>query len=243
MNKINNNQKGFTIVEALLIILILAVIGFGGYYVYHTNNKTKSASASTTAAKTSTANSTKSTVATAANPYSGWKTYTTKYEKITFQYPSNWTLKDNSLTMAEVNDDMAPVNCTLNSGTDVVLLTSPSGSTLGMATGQECHSGAQEGTYVGFTPISVLGGSDYIAYETSPTDSSSVIAATISTSSTVGYDYPASKNITGSSNPWNQFTYTPTGTINPNQGEPLSTFESNPNLATSKLILESFKYN
>lgn len=55
MDKTFKNQKGFTAVEALLTILILAVIGFGGYYVYHTNHKTKIVSSSTTVAKTSTA--------------------------------------------------------------------------------------------------------------------------------------------------------------------------------------------
>jgi hypothetical protein len=62
MNKLNKNQKGFTLVEGLLITLILAVIGFGGYYVYHTNHKTKtvvvSATVKTTTPKTSTASNT-----------------------------------------------------------------------------------------------------------------------------------------------------------------------------------------
>jgi Tfp pilus assembly protein PilV len=53
MSIISKDQKGFTAVEALLIILILAVIGFGGYYVYHTNHKTKTVSTTTTAEKTS----------------------------------------------------------------------------------------------------------------------------------------------------------------------------------------------
>lgn len=54
MNKLSRNQKGFTAVEGLLIILILAVIGFGGYYVYHTNQKTKSAVSNTPTASRQT---------------------------------------------------------------------------------------------------------------------------------------------------------------------------------------------
>lgn len=38
------NQKGFALIESLLIILILAVIGFGGYYVWHTQKGDKSKS-------------------------------------------------------------------------------------------------------------------------------------------------------------------------------------------------------
>lgn len=32
-------QSGFTIVEVLLVVLILSVVGFGGYYVWHSPNK------------------------------------------------------------------------------------------------------------------------------------------------------------------------------------------------------------
>lgn len=35
------NQHGFTVIELLLSILVIAVICFGGYYVYHTHHKTK----------------------------------------------------------------------------------------------------------------------------------------------------------------------------------------------------------
>jgi prepilin-type N-terminal cleavage/methylation domain-containing protein len=32
------NQKGFTVIEGLLVLLILAIIGGTGYYVYQANN-------------------------------------------------------------------------------------------------------------------------------------------------------------------------------------------------------------
>lgn len=70
MHKLSKNQKGFTTVEALLIILILAVIGFGGYYVYHTNHKTKTTNLAATAPKTSTAsNQAKTTSKQSAQKY------------------------------------------------------------------------------------------------------------------------------------------------------------------------------
>jgi len=34
------NQSGFALIEGLLIILIIAIIGFGGYYVWHTQKQT-----------------------------------------------------------------------------------------------------------------------------------------------------------------------------------------------------------
>lgn len=32
-------QKGFTVVETLLVVIIAILVGFGGYYVWHTNHK------------------------------------------------------------------------------------------------------------------------------------------------------------------------------------------------------------
>jgi len=60
MNKISKNKKGFTVVEALLIVLVIAVIGFGSYYVWHTQHTNKS----TTTAKSATSTSTKTTTTT-----------------------------------------------------------------------------------------------------------------------------------------------------------------------------------
>lgn len=49
-------QFGFTLVESLLVILVLAVAGFGGYYVWHTNHKPKTSTvASNTTSPTSSA--------------------------------------------------------------------------------------------------------------------------------------------------------------------------------------------
>lgn len=50
-------QSGFALVESLLIILILVIIGFGGYYVWHSQqqtNKTLSTAASTSQKAAST---------------------------------------------------------------------------------------------------------------------------------------------------------------------------------------------
>jgi uncharacterized protein (UPF0333 family) len=56
MNKLSRNQNGFGVIEALLILIIILLIGFVGYYVWHVNKTssdtytqaTKSAEYSTT---------------------------------------------------------------------------------------------------------------------------------------------------------------------------------------------------
>lgn len=91
MNKISKNQKGFTLVEALLIILILVVIGGVGYMVYHNDHKAKTASVSTTAATKPKA-STPAKPTTESNLYAGWQTYSG--HGFTVKYPPNWIYQD-----------------------------------------------------------------------------------------------------------------------------------------------------
>lgn len=37
-----SGQKGFTVVEALLVLILLSIVGFTGYYVYHSRNNANS---------------------------------------------------------------------------------------------------------------------------------------------------------------------------------------------------------
>ena len=51
----NKRQSGFALVEGLLIILILAIIGFGGYYVWHSQKSIDKTNADTLKASQSSA--------------------------------------------------------------------------------------------------------------------------------------------------------------------------------------------
>ncbi len=105
MKKISKNQKGFTVVEGLLIVLILVVIGGVGYMVYHNDHKTKTTSVSTTSA-TKPATSIKTTT----NPYAGWQSFCSSYGGLCLKYPSNWTLKTTSeAASATQNTDEADI--------------------------------------------------------------------------------------------------------------------------------------
>lgn len=82
-------QQGFTAIEGLLIVLVLAVVGFGGYYVWHSQQTT------ITTAKTTAVSSKATTNTATSSPYSGWNTYTFSKEKLTFRYPTTWTVENN----------------------------------------------------------------------------------------------------------------------------------------------------
>lgn len=84
------NQKGFTLVETLLVVLVLAVIGFGGYYVWQNQNENNDAKANSTEATVTKTESKKNNT----DPYQGWKSYTLPYEKLSFKYPSDWAISN-----------------------------------------------------------------------------------------------------------------------------------------------------
>lgn len=110
----NKNQKGFALIESLLIILILAVVGFGGYYVWNTQHD-----------KTKAANSPKSSTPASTSPSSTSPSYFTIKEwgvrapfsasltpeySISNQSGSTWAY----FSSKELN--LSDSNCTTNGG-------------------------------------------------------------------------------------------------------------------------------
>lgn len=88
-----SGQKGFTVIETLLVLILLAILGFTGYYVWHSQKTANSTYNS--AAKTSNS--------TASSSADNWQTYTGKVTdqadnsaseadqiSYTFKYPGDW---------------------------------------------------------------------------------------------------------------------------------------------------------
>ena len=80
-------------VELIVGIALIAVVGFGAWYVGKHGSKTTIASTSTTTTKTV------AKAATPADPYAGWKTYCYTTYKYCFRYPTSW-----SITAPELGD-------------------------------------------------------------------------------------------------------------------------------------------
>ncbi len=77
MNKLKNNQSGFSSVEGLLIIIIVILISAVGYMVY--KNQTKTTNSSTTVSKT------------ASTPMpSDWQKFVSLDKSVSFSYPKAW---------------------------------------------------------------------------------------------------------------------------------------------------------
>lgn len=88
------NEKGFSAVEAILIICILILIGVVGWLVYKDHHKTSAVPVSTTASTSKPAISTKTTTTPTTNPYIGWKTYCSTFTDACFKYNPSWTFAE-----------------------------------------------------------------------------------------------------------------------------------------------------
>jgi len=107
------NQKGFSVVEILIVIVVVGLIGAVGWLVYdrqHSQNKQESSTTTTDNSKVTDA-----TKPTPADKYADWATY--KDEYVSFRYPKNWTVSK-QYTFADPYgalsiDIKAPVDSTL----------------------------------------------------------------------------------------------------------------------------------
>lgn len=83
------NQRGFTVVEVLLVILVLSVVGFGAYFVITKNSDTKEGSdvTTTTSDREDTATNESAEPAQAA--------YDTTADGLRYQLPLTWTYDAN----------------------------------------------------------------------------------------------------------------------------------------------------
>jgi type II secretory pathway pseudopilin PulG len=134
-------QSGFTVVEVLLGLILIAIIGFAGYYVWHSQKKTDDTK--------NTADKTSQSTLNDSSAQQLSETYTNPVGHFSVNYPSGWTLKQ----AKTVNDSVSPyAGATLTdpSGKYHLSMSSnnggkggdcqPKGSDTPFASGNECAS-------------------------------------------------------------------------------------------------------
>lgn len=102
----NKNQKGFGIVETLLILILVGLLGGVGWYVYDSNKKADDS-------LTNASNSTDAYPGAKKNPaasdvYKGWKTY--DKNGTYFRYPADWSVNYDSENPTGVVTVKSPVD-------------------------------------------------------------------------------------------------------------------------------------
>lgn len=81
------DQKGFSIVEVLIALVVLAAIAASGWLAWrHTHDKKKYVSSSTSAQQSKSP----SKLSPPTDPYAGWKSYCDTATDACIRYPSDW---------------------------------------------------------------------------------------------------------------------------------------------------------
>lgn len=106
-------RDGFTPIELVLFIALVGAIGIAGFYAYQISSHHKLATSPINSSPSISPLATPSPTTQHADPYIGWKTYTSQVEHAHFRYPANWMITDQSYR-----------------GRDMIELTSPNGSNL-----------------------------------------------------------------------------------------------------------------
>ncbi len=97
-----SNQKGFSVVEILIVIVVVGLIGTVGWLV---NDRQKNNKSTETASNSNTATEQKETTkeeVKAVDPYNGWLTFCDDKAALCFKYPSDWTIDSEAGTSATV---------------------------------------------------------------------------------------------------------------------------------------------
>lgn len=107
MNKLKNNS-GFSVVEALLILIVIGILGFTGWFVYHAR-QTADKNLTSNNSTTPTYKKSKSSASADVNQYVGWKTFCSAETDACFKYDPSWTFTE--CAPKQVNEQGHFQNC------------------------------------------------------------------------------------------------------------------------------------
>lgn len=94
MVKLNKDNNGFSAIEVVLVLVTLAIVGIGSYFVAKHIDTKKTVTSLTSTSKTSTTTPKATTPpAKPTDPTTGWATYTSTLGSFSIKYPSTgWSL-------------------------------------------------------------------------------------------------------------------------------------------------------
>lgn len=94
MGKLTNSESGFSAIEALLILVVVGILGFTGWFVYHSQ---KAANEDYNSQPDTHVSTTKES-SKVTDQYVGWKSTTFSGDNLTIKYPLGWQASSDSAT-------------------------------------------------------------------------------------------------------------------------------------------------
>ena len=190
--KDKGSKRGLWVLLLLLLLVVAGYLALDARLIktsiklpFHIFKQPAPVTVQTVNTSASAAGVTKIPVTT--DPYANWKTFKLSNEELTFQYPSAWTITDNT---AKVNDKG-----------DSIIIRGTNGFQMTVDTGLEDYSLPAGGATVDSTnPIAFLGQQAYMDLcQTGSQNTSSISFTNVSTSNTDPTKFMPTKNISGSS--------------------------------------------
>jgi Tfp pilus assembly protein PilV len=91
MKSLKKNESGFSAVEIILVLVIVALLGVVGWFVYNRNQDNKSTNNTTSTTTTSTVTSpSTSTTTKPVDPTGEWVVFTSSDKAFSVKYPKTW---------------------------------------------------------------------------------------------------------------------------------------------------------
>lgn len=236
-----NNKQGFAPVQIIvMIVLILGVAGTGWYLLQAKNKTDKTLDATSKGVGNVTTTVKKAEnkpVAAPVDPYANWKTYTSKYDRMIFKYPSDMVLSDTSHASVSGQDNVTP-------GVDTIKITSTTGFTIRIQAGLEGIGGGCPDCQAKFSdPVTINSKPFFMNYIDSGSGNIQNIAVASDAASFIGNLGTHNITITGTSNKAGaiisgSFRDTSDNIV----GKSLIEYKADHFVAEFKLLLQSISY-
>jgi outer membrane murein-binding lipoprotein Lpp len=237
---------------AILIVVLLAGAIFGTYDWQHRKVSSSNAKVASLQSQLSslqsqvnklsskTASPKSSSTAATPNPYAGWGSYTLKQEKLSFKYPSSWTLKD----MSDSNDDYVLLNGTngyemeIGAGSAISAISNPSAN---------CIAQADKVTFnnqPAYLDLETVAQSTSSCTPVSSPPTIDRILLSDSSQDTAHNNFFPTKNLTTGSSPAIivNIDYDGPSFTNPHNNKTVSFIENDVNYMDAKLVVDSMSY-
>lgn len=236
-----SNKQGFAPVQIIVMIVLTLGVAGTGWYLLQAKNKTDITLDATSrgvgnATKTVKKEETKP-ITTPVDPYAGWKTYTSKYDRMSFKYPADMVLADTSHASVSGQDNVTP-------GIDTIKLTSTTGFSISIQAGLEGIGGGCPDCQSKFSdPVTINSKSFFMNYIDSGAGNIQNIAVASDAASFIGNLGTQNITITGTSNKAGTIISGSFRDASDNiVGKTLADYKADHFVAEFKLLLQSINY-